>query len=158
LFYRSRSRVFMKPVHLESFYNIRASREEIYQIITDFENLPEYFPAVAKSARLISRDGNNFVVEVQTKAFFGSRTFHVRMEGQLRPPEGFVSTNVSSLGIEHEIFMMEEISEGTKIHYVNDVEIKSPFFRIFGGFLIKKVALRYWESVVFSKLKQMLEK
>lgn len=143
--------------HLESFYTIKAPREAVYNIITDFENIPKYFPSVAKSARFIKRDGNNFIVEAQTKAFFGSKTFHVRMEGQLQPPTGFISTNTSSLGIEHEVFAMEEIPEGTRIHYVNDVGIKSPFFRKF-SFLIKYVALWYWERAVFSKLKQMLEK
>jgi len=148
----------LKTIHLESYYTIKAPREAVYGIITDFENVPKYFPSVAKSARLISRDGNNFVVEAQTRAFFGSKTFAVRMEGRLNPPEGFVSTNTSSMGIEHEVFTMEETPEGTKIHYVNDVEITSPFFRLFGGFLIKHIALKYWEHAVFDKLKKMLEK
>lgn len=147
-----------KPLHPETYYTIKAPRETVYKIITDFENAPKYFPRVAKSARVISRDGNKFVVEARTKAFFGSKTFSVRMEGELRPPEGFVSTNTSSLGIEHEVFTMEEIPEGTRIHYVNDVEIKSWFFRLLGGFLIKRIALKYWEHAVFDKMKQMLEK
>lgn len=146
-----------KFVHLESNYTIKAPPEEIYKIITDFENLPKYFPSVAKSARYISRDGNNFIVEAKTKAFFGSKTFTVRMEGQLQPSKGFVSKNTSSLGIEHEIFMMEGTPEGTNIHYVNDVEITNPFFRRF-SFLIKHVALWYWKRAVFYKLKQNLEK
>lgn len=145
-----------KITHLESDYIIKAPRSEIYKIMTDFENVPKYFPAVAKSARYISRDGNNFIVEAQTKAFLGSKTYGVRMEGQLQPPTGFMSTNISSIGIEREVFSMEEIPGGTKIHYVNDVEIKSPFFRRF-SFLIKYVALWYWKWAVFSKLKKMLE-
>lgn len=146
-----------KLTRLESNYIIKAPRSEIYKIMTDFENVPKYFPSVAKSARYVSRDGNNFVVEAQTKAFFGSKTFTVHMEGQFQPPTGFISTNTSSLGVEHEVFSMEEIPGGTKIHYVNDVEIRSPFFRRF-SFLIKYVALWYWERAVFKKLKEMLEK
>jgi len=148
----------MKPLHLETYYTIKAPREAVCKIIADFENVPKYFPRVAKSARVVSRDGNKFVVEARTKAFFGSKTFSVRMEGELRPPEGFVSTNTSSLGIEHEVFTMEEIPEGTRIHYVNDVEIKSWFLRLLGGFLIKRIALKYWEHAVFDKMKEMLEK
>lgn len=149
----------MKPklTHLENTYIIKAPRQEIYKIITDFENIPKFFPSVAKSAKYVSRDGNNFIVEAKTKAFWGSKTFTVRMEGQLQPPRGFTSTNVSSLGIEHEVFTMEEIPEGTRIHYVNDVEIKSRFFRMF-NFLIKNVALWYWRRAVFDKLKLMLER
>ena len=146
-----------KFVHLESNYSIRAHREEIYKIITDFEKLPKYFPSVAKSAKYISRDGNNFIVEAKTKTFFGSKTFSVRMEGQFQPPRGFVSKNTSSLGIEQETFVMEETPRGTNIHYVNDVELTNSFFRLF-SFLIKYVALWYWERAVFYKLKRMLEK
>lgn len=150
----------MKPkvIHLESSYTIKAPREAVYKIITDFENAPKNFPSVAKSAKFLSRDGDNFTVEARTKAFFGSKTYIVRMEGKFNPPVGFTSTNTSSVGIEHEVFTMEEIPEGTKIHYLNDVEITSPFFRLFGGFMIKRIALKYWEWAVIDKLKKMLEK
>jgi hypothetical protein len=146
-----------KIIHLEGYYVIKAPREAIYNVITDFENAPKYFPRVAKSAKCISRDGNNFIFEIETKAFWGSMTFKVRMEGQLRPPEGFLSTNTSLLGIEREGLMLCEVPEGTGVHYINDVEITSPFFRRF-HFLIKEVALRYWERAVFEKLRLMFEK
>jgi len=145
-----------KSVHLESHCAIKASREEIYKIMTDFEKLPEYFPSVAKSVKIISRIGNDFVVEAKTKAFLGSGEFAVRMEGRLQPPKGFVSTNTSAICIEHESFLMEEVPEGTMINYTNDVEIKNPFFCAF-SFLITFAALRYWQRAVFNKLKLMLE-
>jgi hypothetical protein len=145
-----------KSVRLETKYIINAPLEEIYKIITDFENTPKYFPSVAKSARYISRQGNKFIVEAETKAFLGSKTFKVRMEGELRPGEGFISTNTSSLGVEHEVFSMKEIVGGTEIHYINDVEIKSIFFNYF-RFFIKNVALWYWKRAVFEKLRKMLE-
>lgn len=144
------------PTRLEGNYIIKAPRKVIYDIMTGFENAPKYFPSVAKKAKYVSKEGNKFVVEAETKAFLGSKTFKVRMEGEFRPPEGFISTNISSIGIEHEVFKMEEILDGTKIHYVNEVEITSPFFRKF-SFLIKYVALWYWERAVFLKLKRMLE-
>jgi len=146
-----------KNIKLEGTYVIKAPRENVYKIITDFENMPKYFPAVAKSMRFLNRNGHNFEVEAHTKAFIGSKTFTVHMEGQFRPPEGFVSTNISSVCIEHEIFSMEEIPEGTKIYYVNVVEIQNPFFRMF-SFLIKNVALWYWKRALIDKLKLMLEK
>jgi len=80
------------------------------------------------------------------------------MDAELRPPEGFASVNTSPLGVEHEVFMMEEVPEGTRIRYSNEVEIKSPLFRMLGGILLGKVALKYWERAVIGKLRQMLEK
>jgi carbon monoxide dehydrogenase subunit G len=147
----------MKPIRLQRSWLIRAPREEVYRVLTDFENAPRYFPSVARSARIVQRRDNHLIVEAETKAFFGSRTFHVRMEAELRPPVGFVSVNTSSLGVEHESLMMEATAAGTRIDYVNDVEIKSPFFRLFGRILIGTVALKYWERAVIRRLKLMLE-
>jgi hypothetical protein len=54
------------------------------------------------------------------------------METELTPPEGVTSVNTSSPGIEHETLRMKVISEGTRIDHVNEVDIQSAFFRIFG--------------------------
>ncbi|MFC1893351.1 SRPBCC family protein [Chloroflexota bacterium] len=144
-----------KRIHLEGSWVIQAPRHEVYNIITDFENMPKYFPSVAKSVRIISKEDNHLTLVAETKSF--GLTFQVSMNTELQPPEWFVSENISTLGIEQEVFKMEEVPEGTKICYINDVEIKSPFFRIFGRFLIGWWAMKYWERAVIIKLKQMLE-
>jgi carbon monoxide dehydrogenase subunit G len=146
----------MKKIHLEGSYIIRAQRQKVYEILTDFESAPKHFPAVAKSAHIVSHDGNDLVVEVETKAFLGSRTFHVQMQTHLRPNKGFTSMNTSSLGVEHEVVTLEDVPEGTRFVYVNDVEVKSHLFRILGGFLIKTVALKYWERAYIGRLRKML--
>jgi len=147
---------FMKYIHLKANWIIKAPRSEVYRIITDFENAPKYFPKVAKSIKKISQDGDRLVMEAQTKSF--GRTFSVRMNTQLCPPWGFISENVSSLGIEHERFEMQEVPEGTRIIYTNAVEIKSPFFRIFAKLLIGWYAMKFWEKAVIANIRQMLEK
>jgi len=145
----------MGKLRLEGSWIVRVPRRGVYDIITDFEKLPVYFPAVAKSAKIVSRDGNRFVVEAETKAFFGSKTYKVRMEGELRPPDGFVSTNTSEICVEEESFMMDEVPEGTRIRYLNVVDIKNWFYRIFGFVLIKYVALWYWKRIVIDKFEQI---
>jgi carbon monoxide dehydrogenase subunit G len=147
----------VKQVRLRGVYIVKAPREKVYEVITDFERAPEYFPSVAKAVRIISRDGNDLVAEAETKAFFGSRTFKVRMEARLRPPDGFTSTNTSSVGVEHEVMELEAVPEGTRMIYRNDFEITSRFWRMFAGLLIKLVALKYWEHAVIKKLRRMLE-
>lgn len=147
----------MKHVHLAGSHIIKAPRQKVYEILTDFESAPKHFPRVAKSARVIRREGNDIEVEVETKASLGSRTFHVHMEAHLQPDEGFTSTNTSSLGVEHEVVTLEEVPEGTRMIYVNDVEVKSRIFRMFAGFLIKTVALKYWERAYIGTLREMLE-
>lgn len=147
----------MKKIYLKDSWIIKAPREKIYEIMTDFENMPKYFPKVAESLRIVKRDGDNLEIEAKAKSF--GKTFSVQMKTQLRPPYGYISDNKSAIGTSgHEEFIMEEVPGGTKINYTYDVEFKNPIFRIFGGFLIGQYAMRFWEHAVIDKLKEMLEK
>jgi hypothetical protein len=120
--------------------------------MTDFERFPVRFPAVAKSVHIVHLEDRRFVVEARTKAFLWSKTYQVRMEGELRPPEGFVSTNTSSPGVEQESFMMDEVQEGTRVRYLNVVEVRSWLFRLFDSVLLRRVALWYWKREVIDRI------
>ena len=63
----------MKNIRLQRSWIIRAPREEVYKILTNFENTPEYFPSVAKSAHIIERKGNRLSIEVEKKPFWEVR-------------------------------------------------------------------------------------
>jgi carbon monoxide dehydrogenase subunit G len=147
----------MKRIHLKGSWIIKAPREEVYKIMTDFENMPRNFPAVAQSLHIVKREGNNLTIEAKAKTF--GRIVSVHMKTKLRPPFGYVSDNKSAIGTSgHEEFLMEEVPEGTKINYTYDVEVNNPFFRIFGKVLIGWYAMRFWKRAVIDKLKEMLEK
>ena len=147
----------MKSIHLEDSWVIRASREKIYEIMTDFENMPKYFPEVTQSIRIVKKEGNNLLMEAKAKTF--GKTFFVKMKTQLRPPYGYISDNKSAIGTSgHEEFLMEEVPEGTKINYTYEVEINNVFLRIFAKPLIGWYAMKFWKRAVIDKLKEMLEK
>ena len=147
----------MKKILLKKSWIIKAPREEVYKIMSDFENMPKYFPKVAESLRILKKDGDNLTIEAEAKTF--GRTFSVQMETELRPPIGYVSDNKSEIGTSgHEEFLMEEIPKGTKINYTYEVTLKNPILATFGGFLIGGYAMRFWEHAVIDKLKEMLEK
>lgn len=97
----------MKKVKLEGSWIIKAPREKVYKIVTDFENAPKYFPSVANSLKIIDKKSNNLIIEATTKTF--GLTFKVLMKTKLCPPKGFLSINESSLAIEDEKFMVEEV-------------------------------------------------
>jgi len=147
----------MKKILLQKSWVIKAPRQEVYTIMSDFKNMPKYFPKVAQSLRILKRDGNKLSIEAKAKSF--GRVITAQMETQLRPPLGYVSDNKSALGTcGHEEFLMEEVPEGTKINYSYDLELKNPILRVLGGLLIGNYALRFWEHAVIDKLKEMLEK
>ncbi|MHB8652024.1 MAG: SRPBCC family protein [Minisyncoccota bacterium] len=146
----------MKPIHIESDFIIKAPRETVHAIVTDFENMPKNFPSMAKSARYVKRDSSTFQVELHMKSS-GGKTVRMMMEGEIKSHEGFVSTNTFSLGVEREVFALEEVSEGTKIHYIDDLDIQNPFLRLFGAFFVKRVVLQNLNNMI-ADLKRVVEK
>jgi len=145
----------MKKIYLKRSWVIKAPRERVYEIMSDFENMPKNFPRVARSVKIINRDGNKLEIEAEARSF--GRVFPVKMKTELRPPEGYVSDNISPIGRGHEEFLMAEVPEGTRINYTYDYEIRNPFFRFFAKILIGWYAMRFWEKAVIDKLRKMLE-
>lgn len=146
----------MKQIHLSSSWVIKAPREKIYKIISDFENMPKYFPSVAESIRITEKQGNHQRMEAKVKSF--GKVFDVKMQTELLPDIGFKSNNESSFGTSgHEEFLMEDVDGATRINYTYEIEIHRPILRIIGTPLIKWFAMRSWEHAFIDKLRKMVE-
>lgn len=147
----------MKEIILSGSWVIRSPREDVYRIISDFENMPTYFPEVAKSMRIVKRSGNNLTIDAEAKSF--ATVFPVTMTTELIPSRGFISDNVNErLGIfGHEEFLLEDVPEGTRIEYSYRVTINRLWLRLIAKPLLGRYALWYWRRVVIDKLKKMLE-
>ncbi len=148
---------FMKQLHLKGSWLIKASKEEIYKIISDFENMPKYFPTVAESIRITEKQGNHQKMSARVKSF--GNVFDVKMQTELLPNIGFKSTNESSLGTSgYEEFLLEDVEGGTKITYTYEIEIHRPILRIIGTPLIKWFAMWSWKRAFIDKLRKIVEK
>ncbi len=143
----------MKPIILAGTWVINAPLHRIYEIVTDFEHAPKYFPLVAQSLTIVKKQGNNLTIDAVTKTFW--MAFHVTMETQLLPNKGFKSINTSALAIENESFLMEEVSTGTKIIYRNEVQIKNNFLQLFARMIIGKPALLFWKYAYIDRLQKL---
>jgi ribosome-associated toxin RatA of RatAB toxin-antitoxin module len=64
---------------------IKANREKIFNIVTDFENLPSKFPQFFKSVKIVSRDGNT--VTTEDLAMMAGREMRQTTKHTLTPPE-----------------------------------------------------------------------
>ncbi|MFA6099090.1 MAG: SRPBCC family protein [Patescibacteria group bacterium] len=147
----------MNSITLKGLWIIEASRDKIYAIMSDFENMPKLFPKVAKSLKVIKREGNHLTIDGVAKTW--GKTINVRMNTELKPPYGYFSDNKNNIGTAgHEEFMMEEIPQGTRINYLYQVEIKNPLLRALAKPLIGWYAMRVWKKAVIDVLRQMLEK
>ncbi len=148
----------MKHIHLKDSWIIKASIEEVFNIITDFENMPKNFPKVAESVIITKREGNNLEIDAQVKSFGAS--FPVKMKTKILPQKGFISDNQSlKFGTSgHEELLLEKAKEGTKINYVYEVDIHKKWLRIIAKPLIGWFAMKAWEKAVVDELRKILEK
>lgn len=128
---------------------------KIFEIVTDFENAHKFFPKVAQSLKITKKEGNNLWIDATSKTF--GMKFKVKMKTELLPTMGFKSINESALAIEDESFLMEEVPEGTKINYINNVTIKNNFLKWFAKLIIGKPALKFWEKLYIEPLKKLVE-
>ena len=148
----------MKHIHLEKSWIIKAPIEDVFNIITDFENMPKNFPKVAEKVTITKREGDNLEIDAQVKSF-GS-TFPVKMKTKILPQRGFISDNESpKFGTSgHEELLLETVSDGTKINYVYEVDIHKKWLRIIAKPLIGWFAMKAWEKAVVNRLRKILEK
>ncbi len=145
----------MKNICLQGSWTIKAPMDTVYEIVSDFENAHKYFPKVAQSLNIAKKEGNHLWIDATSKTF--GFKFKVKMKTQLLPRRGFKSINESVLAIEDESFLMEEVPEGTKINYVNNVTIKNNILRWFSRIFIGKPALKFWEKNYIEPLKKLVE-
>lgn len=125
--------------------------------MSDFENMPKYFPKVARSLKIIEREGNHLSIDALAKTW--GKTINVRMETELKPPYGFISDNKNNIGTAgHEEFMMTETPVGTQINYAYVVAIKNPLLRTLAKPLIGWYAMGFWKRAVINVLRKMLER
>ncbi len=147
----------MKQIHLRGSWIVKAPKEEIYKIISDFENMPKHFPAIAESVRIIEKQGNHQEMEARVKSF--GKVFDVQMNTELVPNIGFKSTNASSFGTSgYEELFMEDVEGGTRINYTYEVEIHKPLLRLVAIPLIKWFSMWSWKRAFIDKLRKIVEK
>lgn len=148
----------MKEITLHKQWIIKAPVEEVFKIMTDFEHLSRYFPKVAESVQVHTRDGNNLEMEATVKSF--GKRFKVKMKTRILPGKGFISDNDSyQFGTSgHEELLLSTHPEGTLIDYTYQVTIHKAWLRIVATPLIKWYAMKVWGKTVIDELKKILEK
>jgi len=143
---------------LNAKWLIKAPLMEVFDIMTDFEKWPEYFPKVAEAIQVVRREGNNLEIIATVKSF--GQKFPVQMKYQIIPGKGFISDNESlKFGTSgHEEFLLSESPEGTLIDYTYQLVIHKLWLRIVAQPLIGWFSMKYWKKAVIDELKKRLEK
>ena len=148
----------MKEIALHGQWLIKARVEDVFRMITDFENFPVHFPKVAESIQVSKREGNYLEMDAIVRSF--GKKFPVRMKTRILPVEGFVSDNDSyEFGTSgHEEMLLSKSPEGTLIDYTYRVTIHKAWLRVIATPLIRWYSMKYWEKAVICELRKALEK
>lgn len=148
----------MKEITLNAKWLIRAPVIEVFNIMTDFEKWPLYFPKVAESIKVIKREGNYLEMEATVKSF--GQKFLVKMKFQILPLKGYISDNENpKFGTSgHEELLLSLDPEGTLINYTYKVTIHKRWLRVIAKPLIGWFSMKYWQSAVIDELRKRLEK
>lgn len=148
----------MKSINLHASWMIKAPLTDVFNIMTDFEKFPEYFPKVAESIQIVKHEGNYLEMDAIAKSF--GRCFPVKMKTEIIPGKGYVSDNDSpKFGTSgHEEFLLSEHKEGTRIDYTYQVTIHKRWLRIIAQPLIGWYSMKYWQKAVIDELRKKLER
>jgi len=148
----------MKDITLHAKWLIEAPLAEVFDIMTDFEKFPLYFPKVAESIQVVKREGNYLEINAVAKSF--GQNFPVKMKTEILPGKGYISDNESpKFGTSgHEEFLLSESREGTIVDYTYQVAIHKRWLRVIAKPLIGWFSMRYWKKAVIDELRKKLEK
>ena len=145
-------------ITLNAKWFIKAPLAEVFNIMTDFEKWPEYFPKVAESIQVIKREGNYLEMNATVKSF--GKKFPVQMRMEILPGKGYISDNESpKFGTSgHEELLLSEVLGGTAIDYTYQVAIHKRWLRVVARPLIGWFSMKYWQKAVIDELRKRLER
>ncbi len=113
---------------------IKTNREKIFNMVTDFENLPVKFPQFFKSVKVISREGNTITTE--DLAVMAGREVSQTTKHILTPPEiDDVYLLSGDAKDSHIVTKYESVPEGTKVTVEGDFKLAGKLKLV--GFMAK---------------------
>lgn len=139
---------------------VRADRESLYAIISDFERMPQNFPKVARAMRLISREGDVLTLEAESASFnslFPSA--RIEMTATLLPGLGYRCTtrNLTFNTTGDEELLLVDDPEGARIKYTYFVTVRHRWMRPAYAWLVRVVALPFWKRSFVDPLESLVK-
>ena len=138
---------------------INAEREAIYTIISDFERMPECFPKVARSMRIMGREGNRFSIEAEAASFgWLFPKVKVSIIAELLPGRGYRcrTRNLTFNTTGEEELLLVDDPAGTRVEYCYLVTVQNARLRPLYRWLTQTFGLPYWKRSFVDRLKTLV--
>lgn len=134
---------------------IPAKREDVYRIISDWGKMPENFPGVAKSVKILETNGTHLKVQSVAASFApflpGAK---VTIDVELLPGSGYrcqtFNTTFNTTG-EEELLLVDD-PEGTRVQYTYFVTVRNRKWRRLYAWLVKTFGLPFWKRAFIDRL------
>lgn len=124
---------------------IKADRERVFNMVTDFENLPKRFPQFFKSVKVLSREGSTVTTEDQV--VMAGREVHQTVRHVLTPPQlDEVYMLSGDAKNSHVVTRYETAPEGTKVIVDGDFKLAGKLKLV--GFMAKGKIEKGIEDVI----------
>ena len=139
---------------------VRADRESVYAIVSDFERMPEHFPKIARAMRLVARDGDVLRLEAEA-ASFGALfpTVRIEMTATLLPGRGYRCTthNLTFDTTGDEELLLVDDPEGTRINYTYYVTVRRRWLKPLYAWMVSAFGLPYWKRAFIDPLESLVQ-
>ena len=123
--------------------------------------MPEHFPKVARSMRLVQRHGDVLTLEAEA-ASFGSLFPGVKIEltATLLPGRGYRCTthNLTFDTTGDEELLLVDDPEGTRIHYTYFVKVRRRWLKPLYAWLVARLGLPFWKRAFVDPLESLVKK
>ncbi|MEO9277588.1 MAG: SRPBCC family protein [Nitrososphaera sp.] len=113
---------------------IKADREKIFDLVTDFEHLPTRFPQFFKSVKVISKEGNTVTTE-DYSVIVGREIHQTTKHILTRPHIDEVYILSGDAKDSHIVTTYETVAEGTKVIVDGDFKLAGKLKLV--GFMAK---------------------
>ncbi|MBN2583009.1 MAG: hypothetical protein JXL80_08070 [Planctomycetes bacterium] len=128
---------------------VPVARPSVYAIASDFTRMPENFPKLAHSVKIVSRNGNRLTIEAEAASF--GRLFprvKISIEAELLPERGYrcstFNRTFNTRGEEE--LLLDDAPEGTQVQYAYVVTVKRQWLRPLFAWLVRTFGLPYWKK------------
>jgi len=117
-------------VRVEVTKTIKASKEEVFQKLFDYERLPE-FSTIVNSTKILKREGNVLTVAMEGKIF--GKNFKTVNKVVLTPPDKVMVEIIEGDATGSQVWALKETTDGTSITVISDITPKGLLGRLLSG-------------------------